>query len=117
MFIVEKKKYKNLGLAKDKKEENFNIMRNEAKNLAKYMHPSVLKIIEPLYEDTNVIGFVTEPIETTLQNLLFSKDDRPIRTDETELKLILMELLEGISYLVEVLNWLINLHRILIVFI
>lgn len=102
IFVFEKKKYKTEGLQRDKKEQNFEIMRREAKNLSKYMHPSVLKIMEPLYEDANLIGFVTEPIEYSLEQLLIQKREEPIRSDETELKLILMELLEGISYLADV---------------
>ena len=104
IFCFEKRKYKNLNLDKDKKEENYEILKKEASNLSRYMHPNVLKILEPYHEDTNVLAFVTEPIECTLAQILNQKKEIPIRSDVTELKIILMELLEGISYLNEKTN-------------
>jgi SCY1-like protein 2 len=68
------------------------------------MHPNVLKILEPFHEDSNVLAFVTEPVECTLAQILNQKREVPIRTDLTELKIILMELLEGVSYLNEKTN-------------
>jgi len=111
IFVFEKKKYKNFNLSKSDKEQNFSIMRREAQNLSKYMHPSVLKILEPFHEDGHVMAFVTEKVKTTLAMILEQKAEIPIRSDLTELKIILMELLEGISYLNEV-NFLVNLSKL-----
>lgn len=100
MFVFEKKKYsRTFKLSKSRKEENMAILRKEAQNMSKYMHPSVLKILETYHEDNNVIAFVTEPVETTLAHILEQKREIPIRSDLTELKIILMELLEGVNYL------------------
>jgi SCY1-like protein 2 len=104
IFVFDKKKYASFNLDKDKKEANFDILKKEASNLSRYMHPNVLKILEPFHEDANVIAFVTEPVECSLAQILHQKRDIPIRSDLTELKIILMELLEGIIYLNEKTN-------------
>lgn len=104
IFCFEKKKYANFNLDKDKKDANFDILKKEASNLSRYMHPNVLKILEPFHDDNHVIAFVTEPVECTLAQILHQKREVPIRSDLTELKIILMELLEGISYLNEKTN-------------
>ena len=106
IFFFEKRKYKNTPLSKEHKEENLAIMRREAQKLSKYMHPSVLKILEPFHEDSHVIGFVTEKVKGNLAQILEQKAEVPIRSDPTELKIILMELLEGISYLNDVSQFL-----------
>jgi hypothetical protein len=55
------------------KKENTKILvflKKEASNLSRYMHPNVLKILEPFHEDSNVLAFVTEPVECTLAQIL-----------------------------------------------
>ncbi len=104
IFCFDKRKYKSLNLDKDKKDFNTEILKKEVSNLSRYMHPNVLKILEPFHEDSNVLAFVTEPVETTLAMILNQKKEIPIRSDLTELKIILMELLEGVSYLNEKTN-------------
>ena len=102
IFVFEKKKYKSMKLEKSSKEHNLEILRKEAQNLSRYMHPNVLKIMEPFHEDSNVMAFVTEPVTGTLAQIFEQKRDVPLRSDETELKIIIMELLEAIAYLNEV---------------
>ena len=55
IFFFESSKYSNYKLSKDNKIKNLDIIRKEATNLAKYMHPSVLKLYEPLYEKTDIV--------------------------------------------------------------
>lgn len=62
IFFFESSKYSNYKLNKDNKIKNLDIIRKEATNLAKYMHPSVLKLYEPLYEKTDIVGRTKEGI-------------------------------------------------------
>jgi SCY1-like protein 2 len=70
IFCFEKRKYSKMGFAKDQKDYNIGILKKEASNLSRYMHPNVLKILEPFHEDSNVLAFVTEPVECTLAQIL-----------------------------------------------
>ena len=94
IFMVEKKKLKQ----KEKKHENKELylrnmdnLKREATNLAKFKHPSILRILEPVFEDNNVIAFVTEPVEKSLADIIDNKRDEEIRCDEVELKLHILE--------------------------
>jgi len=104
IFMVDKKKLKQ----KDKKLEskelfqiNSDNLKREATNLAKFKHPSILQILEPVFEDNNCIAFVTEPVEKSLADIIDNKRDEEIRCDEVELKLHLLELIEGLIFLNE----------------
>lgn len=55
IFFFESSKYASYKLSKDHKIKNLDIIRKEATNLAKYMHSSVLKLYEPLYEKTDIV--------------------------------------------------------------
>jgi hypothetical protein len=55
IFLFESSKYSNYKLSKENKTKNLDIIRKEASNLAKYMHSSVLKLYEPLYEKSDIV--------------------------------------------------------------
>lgn len=55
IFFFEASKYSHYKLSKDNKVKILDILRKEATNLAKYMHGSVLKLYEPLYEKTDIV--------------------------------------------------------------
>ena len=66
VFVFEKK-----NLNKFQKEEQndiLNSLKKEAQSLIKYKHPSILGIVEPLLEDKNSIGFVTEEFKYNLSS-------------------------------------------------
>jgi hypothetical protein len=56
IFFFESSKYSSYKLSKESKIKNLDIIRKEATNLAKYMHPSILKLYEPLYEKTDIVA-------------------------------------------------------------
>lgn len=55
IFFFEASKYSNYKLNKDNKTKILDIIRKEASNLAKYMHSSILKLYEPLYEKNDIV--------------------------------------------------------------
>lgn len=94
IFCIEKKKLKQKEKKHESKElyqRNLDNLKREATNLAKFKHPSILQILEPVFEDNNVIAFVTEPIEKSLADIIDNKRDEEIRLDEIELKLHILE--------------------------
>jgi len=64
VFIFEKKQ---LSKVKQKdKEALLEILRREAKQLAKFRHPKILNLVERIIENKKVMGFVTERVAGTL---------------------------------------------------
>lgn len=57
IFFFEASKYSSYKLSKDHKNKILDIIRKEASNLAKYLHPAVLKLYEPLYEKNDIVKF------------------------------------------------------------
>jgi hypothetical protein len=107
IFFFEASKYSNYKLSKENKPKTLDIIRKEASNLARYMHGSVLKLYEPLYEKTDIVAsadqaFVTEPVVCTLAEVFESKNVDRIANNDTNLKLVLLEFLEGLQYLADV---------------
>lgn len=47
------------------------MIKRDPTNLAKFRHPSMLKVIDAPIEDKSVIAFVTEPIEYNLSSIAF----------------------------------------------
>lgn len=101
IFLFEASKYGQYKLNKEAKARIIDTVRKEASNLAKYMHAAVLKLYEPLYEK-NDLAFVTEPVVCTLSDILEGKSLERLASNDINLKLILLELLQGLSYLAEV---------------
>ncbi len=75
--------------------QNFKL---EPQNLLKMRHPSFLSILEPVYEDSKQIAFVTEKVESTLQ-LAIKQNSRDIIDDELDLKINCKEILIGLKFL------------------
>ena len=67
IFIFEKKgkTYKNL------KQETIELFKRDPANLAKFRHPSMLKIIDAPMEDKSVVAFVSEPVEYNISAIAF----------------------------------------------
>lgn len=99
--MFDKKNYKKEGLSKNHKTHNIEILTREANNLAKFKHPAILKILEPVYEDSNSIGFITEPVECTLRDIFEKKSEKEIRENIVELKFNLIQLIDAIRFLHE----------------
>ena len=92
IFVYQKKE-----LSKFKKEEQndiLNALKKEAQSLIKYKHPSILGIVEPLIEDKNSIGFVTEEFNHTLSSWI-----EKINPSKLEIKQMIIELCKVINFL------------------
>lgn len=92
IFIHEKKNLDKY--SKEEKEEILNILKKEATALAKFKHPLVLGLVDPLLEDKTTLIFVTEPFNFTLTKFAESPD-----TSKLELKLLILELCNVISFM------------------
>ena len=84
IFMIEKKQ-----LNKQDKEEVIRMAKKEATNLLRVRHPGVLGVLEPLVEDDNILGFVTERVEGNLSTLIQSNRFKEFISSELELKLFL----------------------------
>ena len=58
-----------------------------------------------LYETTFTKAFVTEPIACALSEIFEQKNIARLADNDTNLKLILLELLEALNYLLEVYDF------------
>lgn len=92
IFIHEKKNLDKY--AKEEREEILNVLKKEAGALAKFKHPLVLSLVDPLLEDKTTLIFVTEPFNYTLSKFAESAD-----TSKLELKLLILELCNVISFM------------------
>lgn len=80
IFIFDKKRFENYLLkygiikskssSKDKQliHDAYNILRNQVNNLAKFKHPNILTLIEPIEEHSKNFIFVTEYVTASLQS-------------------------------------------------
>ena len=90
IFILEKQSLKEEILAK---------LRLEPKNLAKFRHPNILRIIEPLRENSYQMVFVTERVKFSLAYLF---DKKQVETDfpsELNTKIGFLDLFTAIKFL------------------
>lgn len=92
IFIHEKKNLDKY--SKEDKEEILNVLKKEAAAIAKFKHPLVLSIVDPLLEDKTTLIFVTEPFNCTISKFAESSD-----TSKLELKLLIFELCNVISFM------------------
>lgn len=56
-------------------QEAYEILRNQANNLAKLKHPNILTLIEPLEEHSKNFMFVTEFVTSSLETVFRETDD------------------------------------------
>ena len=92
IFIHEKKNLDKF--TKEEKEEILNVLRKEPANLAKFKHPLVLSLVDPLLEDKTTLIFVTESFNFTLSKFAENPD-----TSKLEIKLLILELCNVINFM------------------
>ncbi len=92
VFVFEKKHLDKF--QKDEQNDILNSLKKEAQSLIKYKHPSILGIVEPLLEDKNSIGFVTEEFKYNLSSWVKS-----INPSKLEIKQMIIELCKVINFL------------------
>lgn len=98
-FIFKKRTLNGKHIPPALKEEILNILKKEPQTLAKFKHPYILNLTEPLIEHSKCLVFATEHIKSSLQNLLTTENFSEIYHSDMELKLHVLELLEGISFM------------------
>ena len=92
VFVFEKKHLEKF--QKEEQNDILNSLKKEAQSLIKYKHPSILGIVEPLLEDKNSIGFVTEEFKYNLSSWVKS-----INPSKLEIKQMIIELCKVINFL------------------
>ena len=97
VFITEKKFLDKS--SKVTREEGINILRKQAQSLAKFRHPSILSLVEPLLEDSKSMAFVTERVQECLANCFSKGEVKELYGSELELKMHIIELLEALNFL------------------
>lgn len=80
------------------REDLYVFLRKEA-SLAKFKHPYCLSMIEPLVEDQKNMAFVTEHVQSSLQNFILTNNISELYSSDFETKMHLLELLQALSFL------------------
>jgi SCY1-like protein 2 len=83
IFIFDKKQVSKL---KKSREDFYNFMRKESQTLARYKHPNILGLVEPLVEDKERMAFVTERVQGTLLSMI-NRNDNSFYSSEMEVKI------------------------------
>ena len=79
--------------------QHYEVLKNDAVNLTKFRHPSLLNLVEAPLEDKTVIAFISEPIDFNLAALAMDHTLRDRIPSEVDLKCMVLELMECINFL------------------
>ena len=96
IFMLEKKFWDRAN--KSLREDLYAFLRKEPQSLAKFKHPHCLSMIEPLVEDNKNMAFVTEYVQSSLQNYIANNNFSEIYSSDFEVKMHLLELLQALSF-------------------
>ena len=91
IFVCEKKNIKKLGGNYKNIIEQLKKITTE---LSKFKHPNILSVIEPMIEDKNCIGFVTDRIAYTLKSWV-----ETTKPSKLEIKAVIIEVCKAITFL------------------
>lgn len=94
---IEKKPYKRYG--KNQQETLYSFFRKEGQQLAKFKHPGILSLMEPMIENEAGIAIVTEFITGSLSHFIANKQFGTVTPSLMDLKVHMLELLEGLQFL------------------
>jgi len=97
LFTLEKKRFEKE--SKTVREEIFNAIRKEVKTLAKLRHPSILHVVEPLEEDSKLMYFASEPVDSSLKFIIDTPAKRVNIPSEIELKTQLLDFIQTVAFL------------------
>ena len=86
-------------IKKVEKEDFLVFLRKEGQNLAKFRHPNILSLVEPLMEDSKSMAFITERLDTSLQTLMNNNNYLEMYQTELEFKMHILEILDGLNFL------------------
>ena len=99
VFTLEKKIFEMKKVSKQLKEEAINFIKKEGQTLAKFKHPNLLSLVEPLIEDSKSMAFATERIIGSLEYFISKNDIINLFPSNLEVKMHLIEVLEGLNFL------------------
>jgi len=97
IFLFDKKEL--LKAPSNLREETLATIKKEPQTLARFKHPNILSLLDPLLEDPKSMGFVTEATKGSLHNFLQSNGTTEIFPTEIDTKFHLLELAETLSFL------------------
>ena len=96
ILMIDKKPFEKVN--KQVKEDIFVFLRKEAQSLAKFKHPNVLSLVEPILEDNKNMAFIVEDVLNSLAGLLSKNSLNDLFPSELETKIHLLELLQALSF-------------------
>lgn len=107
VFVFDKNQLK---YTKDDRETILDLLRRGVQQLTKIRHPRILTVQHPLEESRDSLAFVTEPIYTSLANILGNHTNMPSPAEspaanqfhqlhEIEIKYGLIQIMEGLQFI------------------
>ena len=98
-FVFKKSYLKGKHIPNPIKDEVFSFLKKEPQLLAKFKHPYILSISEPLVEHKKCLVYATEKVYYNVESMLKGNKISEIYQSEIEFKLHLHELIEGLMFL------------------
>ncbi|XP_053684218.1 SCY1-like protein 2 [Sabethes cyaneus] len=106
IFVLEKKLFERY--SKEDREEIYSVIKHGVVQLTKIRHPQILTVQHALEESRESFAFATEPVHTTLANILGETTNVPsaitsqletINLSETEIKYGLIQIMEAVKFI------------------
>lgn len=97
VFLFDKKAVAKMSASA--RDEYLAAVKKEPQTLARFKHPNIVGLIDPLLEDQKSMGFVTEAVKGSLLNFINSNKVAEIFPTELDTKFHLLELAETLSFL------------------
>lgn len=98
-FIFKKSVLKHKNIPQAMKDEFLTFLKKEPQNLAKFKHPYILNITEPVTEHKKYLIFATEKISTSVGEALKRNKMADLHCGEVEFKLHILEILDALNFL------------------
>lgn len=97
IFLFDKKEL--LKASSSVREEALTLIKKEPQSLARFKHPNILSLLDPLLEDPKSMGFVTEATKGSLHSFIQTNRASEIFPTEIDTKFHILELAETLSFL------------------
>ncbi|KAJ2803495.1 Protein kinase domain-containing protein ppk32 [Coemansia guatemalensis] len=96
VWVFDKQRLNRQLLGNGQRENLLAQLSNEASQLTRLRHPSVLRVVEPLEDTRGYLMFVTEPVECTLEDML---DDNSQELEQLEVQMGLLQIVRALRFL------------------
>ena len=97
IFLFEKKTISKI--SSSIRDDALALIKKEPQSLARFKHPGILSLVDPLLEDQKSMGFVTEATKGSLQTLINNGKVTDVFPTELDTKFHLLDIAETISFL------------------